>query len=309
VRQLERDLVASEEHVHPEILQARRSGSGAAIRFSATEGEDRLYFARRRPNGDVLRFSVAAAQVREIERPYLWSARAAIVLACLALFLVGRLLSKRFSDPIADGPTIQHSSDVALKNGMSFEKVLALVRDIRRTSDIPILLMGYLNPFFRRGIKNAVTAARRSGVDGFIIPDVIPEVADEIRLSVRDAGLSLVFLAAPNTPPDRLRKIDALSDSFVYFVSVAGVTGGRKKLPEKIEKLLYNTRKYITLHPRLMGFGISGPLQVRRVRRYVDGVIVGSALIDIIRENPGKNIRDRKIASFITSMKDALRGK
>ena len=211
-----------------------------------------------------------------------------------------------FSDPIADGKTVQYASHLALENGMSLSKVFELVEKIRKNSDIPIVLMGYLNPFMRHGLKNSLARAGKSGVDGFIIPDVIPEESGEIRKICGELGLSLVLLASPNTPDKRLKVIDAASRGFVYVVSVAGVTGARKQLPSTTRAYLINTEKWIKKNPRIIGFGISGASQVRKLKPYVDGVIVASALIEIIRKSGNLKAARAGASSFIRSLRRAL---
>ena len=211
-----------------------------------------------------------------------------------------------FSDPIADGKTIQYASQIALKKGITLNGVFGIVRKIRKRSDIPVVLMGYLNPFLRHGLENSIADAKKSGVDGLIIPDIIPEESGEIKRLCARHGLSLVYLAAPNTPKKRLKKIDAASAGFVYIVSIAGVTGARKELPASTTDYLISTKKAMKKNPRIIGFGISSPGQVRRFKKYIDGVIVASALIDIIRKNKNVSKAYSELASFIKSLKKAL---
>lgn len=185
-----------------------------------------------------------------------------------------------FSDPIADGPTIQHSSAVALRNGVTLGKVLDLAYQIRKKSEIPIVLMGYCNSFLRYGIRRFFGDARAVGVDGLIVPDLPPEEADEVMKVAGKSGIGMTFLIAPTTPSARIKKIDKLSADFSYCVSITGVTGARRNLGAKQELLAFlkrvdeNTKK-----PFVVGFGISRPEQVREVCRYADGAVVGSALI------------------------------
>ncbi|MFH1369630.1 MAG: tryptophan synthase subunit alpha [Elusimicrobiota bacterium] len=210
-----------------------------------------------------------------------------------------------FSDPIADGPTIQRSSDQALKNGMSLDKIFQLVKKIRRNCDTPVILMGYLNPLMRNGIERTAELAGRSGVDGFIVPDLIPEESDELRKIFKKHGVSLIFLAAPNTPAGRLKSIARYSDPFVYIVSLTGVTGGRKNLPKDLITFLARTKSNIR-KPRYIGFGISRAEQVRSLKKYVDGVIVGSAVIDILTKYRSADKRTKKLSEFVRSLKCAL---
>lgn len=211
-----------------------------------------------------------------------------------------------FSDPVADGPTIQFSSEAALRKGMNLDKVFSLVSRLRKKTEIPLVLMGYMNPFMRHGLEATFRKAGKCGVDGLIIPDLIPEESGPVKAAAKQNGMSLIFLAAPNTPNDRLSCIDKSSDGFVYIVSIAGVTGGRKKLPVDLSAYLKRTKAYIPGHLRFIGFGISGADQVRRLKPFADGVIVGSALIDIIRNNAGSRVRLEKAGRFVRSLRSAL---
>lgn len=209
-----------------------------------------------------------------------------------------------FSDPIADGPTIQYSSYQALRKGANLDRIFSLVARVRKSSETPVILMGYLNPLLALGLDTAARLAKKSGADGFIIPDVIPEESGPIRKVFAKYGLSLVFLAPPNASSERLRELDRLSSGFVYIVSLTGVTGGRKKLPETAVDFLKRTKRHIR-KPRFIGFGISRPEQAAELRKYADGVIIGSALIDIIRKN-GRPAAKRKLAAFISAFRKAL---
>ncbi|MCX5782524.1 MAG: tryptophan synthase subunit alpha [Elusimicrobia bacterium] len=211
-----------------------------------------------------------------------------------------------FSDPIADGPTIQFASEHGVKKGVSLLRIFDFVKRLRKKTDIPILLMSYSNPIFHLGNTQSAKRANNAGVDGFIVPDLIPEESKELSLACRKNNLSLVFLAAPNTPDKRLKSIDNQSRGFVYIVSLTGVTGSRKELPQSAKEFLKKTNKYITRNSRFIGFGISSAKQVLNIKNYADGVIVGSALIEIIRKNKNMNKRNKIIASFIKSLRKAL---
>lgn len=211
-----------------------------------------------------------------------------------------------FSDPVADGPTIQFSSEEALKHNVSLTDVLAAVRTIRKTSGIPLLLMGYMNPFNRPGLQKAVKSIAAAGVDGLIIPDLIPEEAREMHGYCAKEQVSLVHLVAPTTPDSRMKFIDARADGFVYVVSLTGVTGGRKALPADVRGFLERTEKNIVSHSRFVGFGISTAEHVHRIAPYADGVIVGSAIIDIIRTSSSSAECNRRLAAFIRTLRRAL---
>ena len=210
-----------------------------------------------------------------------------------------------FSDPIADGPTIQFSSDQALKKNMTLAKVFSLVKSIRKYSDTPVILMGYTNPLIRNGIESTARAAAASGVDGFIIPDLIPEEALDIRKSLKKYGLSLIFLAAPNSSTERLRYLDSTSSPFLYIVSLTGVTGGRKQLPASAIEFIKRTKR-IVKQTRFVGFGISSAEQVKSLKSHADGVIIGSSLIDIIRKYPNREQRAKQLTAYVSSLRKAL---
>lgn len=187
-----------------------------------------------------------------------------------------------FSDPIADGPTIQASSEAALRKGMTWNKVLALGRSIRKRSDVPLILMSYANPLYCRGWERSVDDLSRAGFDGAIIPDLIPEENEELRAIFRNKGLSLIYLLAPTSTLRRIRAVSTTSSGFIYCVSVAGVTGARKSLPnEEIKSFLRKVRRESSI-PILLGFGISNPEQMKTFAGSADGFIIGSALIKVL---------------------------
>jgi tryptophan synthase alpha chain len=212
-----------------------------------------------------------------------------------------------FSDPLADGPTIQKASQRALGKGVNIDKILHLVKSLRKKIDTPIVLMGYYNPIFHYGILDFVKHAKRAGVDGVIIPDLIPEEADEFIVAARQYCLSTVFLASPTSTIKRLRLISSKSTGFIYYVSVAGVTGTRRNLDAGIKKNIQRIKK-ISSKPVCVGFGVSTPGQVRTMSAFSDGVIVGSAIIKIIEKNLNNKITMvREIISFIGKLKGRQR--
>ena len=185
-----------------------------------------------------------------------------------------------FSDPIADGPTIQGSSEVALRNGATIPHILAAIREFRASSEIPVLLMGYVNPILRYGVDRFMQESAAAGVDGLILPDVPPEESSDISASMKKAGLSMVCLIAPTSSDERIRTLDNLSTDFSYCVSLTGVSGARDKLGsgQNVESFLRRVqmnakKKYV------VGFGISSAAHVGEVWRMADGAVVGSALI------------------------------
>ncbi|MDG5766479.1 tryptophan synthase subunit alpha [Balneolales bacterium ANBcel1] len=194
-------------------------------------------------------------------------------------------LGMPFSDPLADGPTIQYASKVALDQGITLDDIMEQVREIRTQSQIPIILMGYINPVLRYGLEPFFKKAAECGVDGVILPDVPPGEMPELEELGEKYNLAPVHLVAPNTPDERMREIDGASRGFVYCVSVAGVTGARdgREVSNSVEKFIRRVRTNVTRNPVLIGFGIRSHDDAQAISAEVDGYIVGSALIDYIR--------------------------
>lgn len=212
-----------------------------------------------------------------------------------------------FSDPLADGPTIQEASQIALKNGISMSKILEILKDFKKNSDVPVILMGYANPFMQFGWEKLFAAAAENGGSGFIIPDLPPEESEDIQKSLQKNGLDLVFLAAPNTPEKRLSQISELTTSFIYAVSITGVTGAREKLPEETIEFLQQLRQK-SAQAVLVGFGISGPESAQAMSRYSDGVIIGSAIIKCIANESDFENGRKAVFEFVSGIKEALVG-
>ncbi len=190
-----------------------------------------------------------------------------------------------FSDPIADGPTIQASSQAALERGTTFNDVLQLAAKIRQSSEIPLVLMGYLNPFLARPPRKLAADLSRAGIDGVIIPDLPPEEADPIRLPLKKRGIHTIFLLAPTSPPERIKLAAKKSEGFIYYVSMTGVTGGKASISRELKKQVREIKRESNL-PVCVGFGISTRKQLLEVGKSADGVIVGSALIKPFLEEP-----------------------
>jgi len=195
-------------------------------------------------------------------------------------------LGMPFSDPTADGPTIQRSSEAALKAGTTLEGVLALARRLHTSCPAPIVLFGYYNPLFSRGPANAAVAVAEAGVDALLVVDLPPEEAEELYRPAREHGVDRIFLVAPTTPPERLRLIAAQGSGFLYYVSVTGVTGARGSLAESLREEVERAKRLSEL-PVAVGFGISTPEQAGRVAAFADGVVVGSAFINLIERHAG----------------------
>ena len=208
-----------------------------------------------------------------------------------------------FSDPLADGPTIQASSYRSLNNGTTLKKIIQLVSDIRKTSQLPVVLMTSFNPVFVYGQKEFVADALKAGVDGVIIPDLPHEEADEF-LEIAE-GLDMIFLLSPTSTPDRVKQIGKISKGFVYYISLTGTTGTQESLSSELEAKVEAIKKSVSL-PVLVGFGISGPEQAREAAKVSDGVIIGSAIVKLVEKNKNPVERDRKLGEFIASIQKAI---
>jgi len=194
-------------------------------------------------------------------------------------------LGMPFSDPMADGPAIQASSQRALKSGMTLKKTLAQVQEFRLAdNDTPIVLMGYFNPVYHYGVEKFVADAKTAGVDGLIIVDLPPEEAAELCLPALDGELNFIFLTAPTTDDDRLPLVVKNASGFVYYVSITGVTGSGSARTDDIEAAVQRLRRHTDL-PIAVGFGITTAEAARDVSRVADAAVVGSALINTIRDN------------------------
>lgn len=184
-----------------------------------------------------------------------------------------------FSDPLADGPTIQAATQQALAQGVTPADAFTLVRTLREQGvTVPLILMGYVNPILAYGMSRYVADAASAGADGFIIPDLPPDEAGELEALTRAQGLAVIHLVAPTSTPDRLALAAAHSSGFLYLVSVTGVTGGRSHLPPHLADFVSRVRQHTDL-PLAVGFGISTPEQAGQVAALADGVVVGSALV------------------------------
>ena len=206
-----------------------------------------------------------------------------------------------FSDPLADGPTIQHASEIALRNGVTISKVLEIVSEIRKSSQIPVILMGYINPILQYGIDRFFSDGKKAGIDGVIIPDLPPEESDEVQLACRQHGIGITYLIAPTSTDERIRFIDSRSTDFSYCVSVTGVTGARSGLPEGLNEFLTNVKSNTT-KPFVVGFGIKNKEHIKKIAHYADGIVIGSALIDAIGKGTDVNTAVRLGEEFFRSL-------
>jgi len=210
-----------------------------------------------------------------------------------------------FSDPLADGPTIQAACQRALKQGVTLPKILDLVRSLRQDTDIPLVLMGYYNPILSYGLERLARDAAQAGVDGFIIPDLPGEESRDWHRAACDASVAPIFLAAPTSGPERIRKIGTLTRGFLYYVSVTGITGAREGLPEDLKAALAQVRTLIQC-PLAVGFGIATPAQVADLAPLVDGIVVGSAIVQKIASGRGPALI-KEIGDFVAELKAPLR--
>ena len=206
-----------------------------------------------------------------------------------------------FSDPLADGVTIQEASLHALSRGMNPGLALEIASRLKSRVALPLVFMSYYNPIFRFGLSAFCRACAESGVEGLIVPDLPPEEGGDLGQACEKNGLDLVYLLAPNSGKSRIRLVAGRSRGFIYLVSLTGVTGPRQALPKGLEAFVKRVRKETSL-PLAVGFGIAGPEQAKRVARVADGVIVGSRLIQLIRQDPGLN----KLGKFVQGLRASL---
>lgn len=210
-----------------------------------------------------------------------------------------------FSDPMADGPTIQRASERSLMAGTNLHNVLEIVKNIRKSSDIPLILFGYYNPFFSYGLEKFARDAKECGVDGILVVDLPPEESEEFKKHLDKNGLSMVFLLAPTSTEERIRLVSENAGGFIYLVSITGVTGSRPDMEYSLAPLTKLIKKKSGT-PVGIGFGVSSSQQVREISSYADAVIVGSALVKIIEEHENnKAMMLKSISNFVSSLSKA----
>jgi tryptophan synthase alpha chain len=224
-------------------------------------------------------------------------------------------LGMPFSDPLADGATIQHAGHIALERGMTIEGCMEIARQISTMSNIPLVLMGYYNPVLAYGIERFCQTAAARGVCGLIIPDLPPEEAVPLQQSALQYGLSLIFLVPPTTPGERITQIAQLATrgyrSFMYCVALSGVTGARATLPSHLRSFIQRVYDYTKdFHlPLAVGFGISTPEHVAELSSYVDGVVVGSTLVKLIDQHEEGEEQLEAVERYILSLHQACLGR
>lgn len=221
-------------------------------------------------------------------------------------------LGMPFSDPMADGPTIQASSERALRAGQTMRRTLDIIVTFRRVNaETPIILMGYYNPIYTYGAARFMAHAKQAGADGLIIVDLPPEEAEEVEGPAKAAGLDLIFLAAPTTGEDRLPKLMQFASGFVYYVSITGITGTRSAATTDVLRAVSRIRHCTSL-PIAVGFGIKTPEQARSIARCADAAVVGSAIVEHIASNldtdgsPKSNLVE-SVTTFVSALSQGIR--
>lgn len=210
-----------------------------------------------------------------------------------------------FSDPIADGPTIQAAAERALKSGTSLRKLLPLVKQLRGTTQIPVILMAYYNTIHAFGLERFCREAVAAGVDGLIVPDMPPDEAGPLKAPAAQAGLQLIFLLAPTSTADRRIFVARQSQGFVYYVSLTGITGAKLNDMGDVARNVERIRK-VTKTPIAVGFGVASPEDAARVAAVADGVIVGSAIVKQIAAHQQDSDMTGRVGRFVSSLKSAM---
>lgn len=205
-----------------------------------------------------------------------------------------------FSDPLADGPTIQQAAQRALKQGVTLASVIDFVADLRKTTQIPLVIMTYYNLIFKYGDERFIRDATAAGIDGMIIPDLPPDEAGDIMGYAHSAGFDIIFLLAPTSTPQRIRKVARASGGFIYYVSITGITGNRLTLDPEVGRHIADIRQ-AGKKPVAIGFGVSTPEEAAAVAGYADGVIVGSAIVKRVNDS------DEELRSYLSSLRGAIR--
>ncbi len=204
-----------------------------------------------------------------------------------------------FSDPLSDGPTIQKAAQRALREGVTLKKVIEFVGILRRSTQIPIVLMTYYNLIFRYGEERFVKDASAAGVDGIIIPDLPPDEADDILSFSKEAGFDIIFLVAPTSTAERIKKVAKTSRGFIYYVSITGITGSKLSVDPSIGAHIAKVRK-TGRKPVAVGFGISTPEEASEIAQIADGVIVGSAIVKRVQDS------DEDLKRYLIALRKAI---
>jgi tryptophan synthase alpha chain len=206
-----------------------------------------------------------------------------------------------FSDPLADGATIQRASYEALRQGITTTVCFEVAQELRRHVEIPLVFMTYYNPVLKFGLEQFCSKCTEVGIDGLIIPDLPPEEGEELEKSTRRHGLDIIYLLSPASTEERIKLVTSQASGFIYLVSLTGVTGARDKLPEELENFVARVREKAG-KPLCVGFGVSTPEQARRIAKVADGVIVGSRIIQLMEEDNTFS----SLKAFALSLREAL---
>jgi tryptophan synthase alpha chain len=204
-----------------------------------------------------------------------------------------------FTDPLADGPTIQRAAERALRRGVTLHKVIRLVRDLRKKTGIPIVLMTYFNPVFKYGLESFILDAANAGVDGLIVPDLPPDEAKDLIRLAREKDIATIFLLAPTSTEERIRMVSRSSTGFIYYVSITGITGSRITIDDSTRKTIEKI-KSVSRKPVSVGFGIKKPDEAMRTAEIADGVIIGSSIVSMINEN------EKGLRRYLMSLRKAI---
>jgi len=206
-----------------------------------------------------------------------------------------------FSDPMADGTTIQESSFQALQNGITIKTCLELARILRKETEVPLVFMTYFNPVLKYGMDKFCLECQKVGVDGLIVPDLPPEEGSPLERAAVEHALDLIYLLAPTSTSERIKLVAKKTRGFIYLVSVAGVTGARTCLPANLATFINKVRK-IAKQPLCVGFGISSTDQARQISKTADGIIIGSKLIQLMKSDP--SLKSLKL--FVQEIRNAM---
>jgi tryptophan synthase alpha chain len=204
-----------------------------------------------------------------------------------------------FSDPLADGPTIQRASERALAQNVTLRTTISLVRELRHDTRVPIVIMTYFNPVFRYGTRDFISDAHDAGIDGVIIPDLPPDEAGDFIRQARSSSLDTIFLLAPTSTDDRIKRVARASSGFIYYVSMTGITGSTLHVDQSM-KILISKIKNLSGKPVAVGFGVSNPDEASYISGLSDGVIVGSALVKKLHEAP------EELRKFLVDLRTAI---
>ncbi len=207
-----------------------------------------------------------------------------------------------FSDPLADGTTIQKASFHALRNGVTLKLCIDVARQLRQKVEIPLVMMSYFNPVYKYGCEGFCRDSAASGIDGLIIPDLPPEESSDLEAATCNNNLDLIYLLSPTSNPTRIKLVADKSRGFIYLVSVTGTTGARESLPSGLDTFVARVRE-IARQPLCVGFGISTPQQARQIATIADGIIVGSRIIQLI-DSSDENLAP--VQKFVSQLRDAL---